>query len=1128
MESEKKVNQNLSYETLDNVFMNAPVGIIAVDSKFVISIANETSLQFDLVNVNSVFELIGLQITSFPMFNTQKLKNYLFELESGNPFEAELSNKLTLDGNEITVIIKAIPNFKNNIFDGAIFVIEDFRVPLNLTDEKVINNELFNNFIKSISDYFVITNNFGEIIYTPPITNQKNYREIFNQKCTSINQILGGENKDVISQLFADAVKNKESVFSQGIKDNIDGLISFQLNFIPILDQTQKVNYVFVLFENVTDTFNKIKNLENEAKELRTYQSIASTVLDAIIAFDEKGTITFWNNAATRVFGYSKIETFGKYIGNIIEDFNRDYFSKIIKTLKETNLFETKIQFQVNDIARIVSIKMALSEDEETQSIVALCSNITEREYLERALRNSEETFRNIVTNTREYLCTFTLDGKMTYCNPAFINEFGYSSTELIDKDIASLIDIDAPGNINLDFNNSVDSDSEKLELILLRKDGTKVFVLANFTSVSDLQGKARYHIAVFTDISEKKKNEQELNLIRSIFETATEGIILTENGKITLANIAFAHMFGYKTIEEVIGLRPIEFIPEKDKHRAEEEYLFLERENKPIKSIYDGYTTNGDLIIVEKGIQKFSAANANYIIESFTDITEQQKAKNALEESEERYRSITENIDDAIWTMDYNKKSSKFFISPSVFEITKYTDEEFVHDSKLWIRIIHPDDKENTISKLKRVYKDSVRKQVELEYRILDKYGSLVWVRNKLNFARNEFGKIEKIFGLFSDITLNKKNEEKVLKTTNELKTLNDSKDKFISIVSHDLRTPFSSILGFTDLLLMDDDISAEKQKQYIGFIQESAQNMLKLVNSILDWTRLQTGRIEYIAERLDAQTVANNSIKMLSGNAIKKDIKLYSTIEHEVFVHGDRNLLLQAFNNLISNAIKFTQPGGEVFISAEPIIDKKVIQFSVNDTGVGISDKDIGKLFTVDSKHTTMGTKGEKGSGLGLSLVKEIIHMHGGEISVESGSNTGTSFIFTIPISSTKILLIDDVNSDLVLYKKLLNNIIPNYQVEVAYDGEEGFETIQRMMPALVITDHNMPKMSGFDLVKKVMTSELKYKPPIIVLSSDLTESISKEYEELGIEYTFRKPVGLSVFKNAIEKSLQKALIT
>lgn len=1121
--------QNLSYETMDNVFMNAPVGILTVDANFVISSANDTSLQFEFAKVNSASELIGLPLDSIPIFNTPKFKICLEELKEKIPFEAELSTKLTLDGNEITVIIKATPSIKNNMFDGAIFVIEDFKVPLSLTNDKVINNDLFNNFIRSVSDYFLIADSFGEIVYSPQIGSLKLYNNIFNKKHQSIKQIFGGEHQDIISKLFNEATSSKKPIFSQGIKDNIDGSMSFQLNFIPIIDKSQKVNYVFILFENITETFNKIKNLENEAKELRTYQSIASTVLDAIIAFDEKGIITFWNNAATRVFGHSKIETFGKFVGNIIEDFNPEYFSKIIENLKVSNLFETKIQFQINGITRIVSIKMSLSEDGESQSIVALCSNITERDYLEKALRNSEETFRNIVTNTREYLCTFTLEGKITYCNPSFINEFGYSDYELLDKEIVNFIDLDAPGNIDFDFNKAVYKDGEKMELTLLKKNGEKVFVLANFTSVSDLQGLPRYHIAVFTDISEKKKSEQELNLIRSIFETATEGIILTQNGKITLANIAFANMFGYKSIEEIIKFKPLDFIAEKDREKAREDYSIFTTEEKTFKFIYEGITKSGNSITIEKSIKKFSAVNAKYIIESYTDITEQQKAKIALEKSEERYRSITENIDDAIWTMEFGDNSgSKFFISPSVFEITKYTDEEFVNDSRLWIRMIHPDDKDNTISKLKRVYKDRVRKQVELEYRILDKQGSLVWVRNKLNFVRNDFGKIERVFGLFSDITLNKRNEEKVLKTTNELKTLNDSKDKFISIVSHDLRTPFSSILGFTDLLLMDDDISAEKQRQYISFIQESAQNMLKLVNSILDWTRLQTGRIEYIAERLNVQTVVNNSIQMLSGSAIKKDIKLYSTIDHEVFVHGDRNLLLQVFNNLISNAIKFTQEEGEVFISAEPLVDKKVIQFSVNDTGVGIADKDIGKLFSVDSKHTTVGTKGEKGSGLGLSLVKEIIQMHGGEIYVESGTNTGTSFIFTIPISSTKILLIDDVNSDVVLYRKLLNNIMPNYQVEVAYDGDEGFEAMQKIMPALIITDHIMPRMSGFDLVKKIMTSDIKYKPPIIVLSSDITESISKEYEELGIEYTFKKPVGLTVFKNAIEKSLQKALIT
>ena len=1114
---------------MDNLFLNAPVGIITVDGNLVINSANETSLQFQFTTATSIDELIGLRIDSFSLFKTPRFISDLNELKEGIPFETELSSKLTLDGNEITEILKASPNFENGLFAGAIFIIEDFKVPLTLSPDKIIENELFNKFVKSISDYFIIANSRGEIIYSPPIGSLKSHNNIFNKKYQSVKQIFGGKYKEKISKLFDESIASQASVFSQGITDDINNSISFQLNFIPIVDDSKKVDFMFVLFEDVTETYNKIKNLENEAKELRTYQSIASTVLDAIIAFDEKGIITFWNNAATRVFGLSKIETYGKFIGNIIEDFSREYFDKVITTLKEANIFETKIQYNLHGINRTISIKMALAEDDEAQSIVALCSNISDRENLEKALRSSEETFRNIVTNTREYICTYTLEGKITYSNPYFIEKFGYSEYELQDKEIASLIDLDVLDNNKFKLDKFVNKDSEIMELPLIKKNGERVFVLANFTTVSNLQGKARYYIAVFTDISDKKESEEELNLIRSVFETATEGIILIQDDKISLANISFANMFGYDSIDNVIKLDPLDFICKKDKLRAEEDYQNRGTENNTLKFIYEGRKKNNDVIIIEKGIKKFISSHNNYVIETYVDITEQQKAKIALEESEERYRSITENIDDAIWTLEFSSsKGTKLFIAPSILEITQYSDIEFESDSKLWIRIIHPDDKNAVVSKLRRVLKDSVRKQVELEYRILDKHGELVWVRNKLNIFRDDFGKIEKIFGLFSDITSSKKDAENLQNSTNELQTLNESKDRFISIISHDLRTPFSSILGFTDILLTDDDVTEEKQRQYIGYIQESAQNMLKLVNSILDWTRLQTGRIEYIAERLDVQTVVTNAIQMLTGSAIQKNIKLYSTIDHEVFVHGDRNLLLQAFNNLISNAIKFTKENGEIFISAEPLIDRKVIQFSVNDTGIGISDNDIEKLFSVDSKYTTDGTKGEKGSGLGLSLVKEIIQKHGGEISVQSEEGIGTSFIFTIPISSTKILLIDDVQSDVILYKKLLNSIMPSYQVEVAYDGAEGYEAIKNMMPALVITDHIMPKMSGFDLVKKVMHSSLKYKPPVIVLSSDTTNLIAEEYEELGVEYVFKKPVGLTVFKNAIEKSLQKALIT
>ena len=265
-----------------------------------------------------------------------------------------------------------------------------------------------------------------------------------------------------------------------------------------------------------------------------------------------------------------------------------------------------------------------------------------------------------------------------------------------------------------------------------------------------------------------------------------------------------------------------------------------------------------------------------------------------------------------------------------------------------------------------------------------------------------------------------------------------------------------------------------------------------------------------------------------MLAGAAMPKKIELVSEVSNDLYIHADSNLLLQVFNNLVSNAIKFTNEGGKITVSANPLFDKKQIEFRVTDTGVGIKNDDIDKLFIVESKHTTTGTSGEKGSGLGLSLCKEIVEKHGGEISVESEYGSGTTFKFSIPISSTKILLVDDSTNDRILYSKLLKSMIPGFEIDTATNGAEAFEKIKSNSPALVITDHNMPEMSGYELVKKVLVSELTYKPPIIVLSSDINQSITADYHQLGIEYAFKKPVGLATFKAAIEKSLSKAFVS
>jgi PAS domain S-box-containing protein len=185
-------------------------------------------------------------------------------------------------------------------------------------------------------------------------------------------------------------------------------------------------------------------------------------------------------------------------------------------------------------------------------------------------------------------------------------------------------------------------------------------------------------------------------------------------------------------------------------------------------------------------------------------DVTERKRVQQAIRESEEKYRNITENIDDFLFTFERIEKVLKpLFYTNSVEKITGYTQSEFLLESTFFLKIIYPDDFQLVKKKLKTILRSKIQVSEEMEFRIINKRGNIVWVRTKINVIRNGDGKISKIYGLVSDISLRKKAEEELNRSTENLIKLNETKDKFISIISHDLRTPFSSILGFTDLLI-------------------------------------------------------------------------------------------------------------------------------------------------------------------------------------------------------------------------------------------------------------------------------------------------------------------------------------
>lgn len=243
-----------------------------------------------------------------------------------------------------------------------------------------------------------------------------------------------------------------------------------------------------------------------------------------------------------------------------------------------------------------------------------------------------------------------------------------------------------------------------------------------------------------------------------------------------------------------------------------------------------------------------------------------------------------------------------------------------------------------------------------------------------------------------------NKYLENQVDERTRELYDANATKDKFFSIISHDLKGPFSSVISLIDMMINDYKEFNEEEKKYsLKQIQLSAKNTYKLLENLLLWSRNQRGKIEINPELIDLNDIIDVAVRLLSSSAQRKNITLINNSEKSITAYFDKNTIVTVINNLISNALKFTPINGKVTVTAEKNND--LVLVSVEDNGVGISESDLKKLFRIDVSHSTKGTESEVGTGLGLILCKEFVEKNGGKIWVESEVKKGSKFKFNIP---------------------------------------------------------------------------------------------------------------------------------
>ncbi len=385
-----------------------------------------------------------------------------------------------------------------------------------------------------------------------------------------------------------------------------------------------------------------------------------------------------------------------------------------------------------------------------------------------------------------------------------------------------------------------------------------------------------------------------------------------------------------------------------------------------------------------------------SFIADVIWEITERKRTEEALKESHERFELAVKGSNNGIF--DWNIVSGELYFSPVWKQQLGYEENEIDSKFDSFEKLLHPDDKPKVMNYVEKYLSGEIR-GYDNEFRMRHKNGTYRWIRAIGSAMRDEKDKPYRMLGSHIDITEKKERELLISKQNKELEKINAEKDKFFSIIAHDLRSPLGGIMQLSEFMKDEfEGLSDEEKLNMATAIHKSSNNVFKLLMNLLDWSRLQRGMIPFKPQNYNLYNLVSESIIDLYDQAIKKEIILKVDIDDALVINCDKNMMMSAFRNLTSNAIKFSPKGSKVVIDAEKNSERLLV--NITDNGIGMSDKIKDNLFNIEVNTSRKGTEGESSSGLGLILCKEFISKHSGDIYVESEPEKGSKFTVFLPV--------------------------------------------------------------------------------------------------------------------------------
>jgi len=471
-------------------------------------------------------------------------------------------------------------------------------------------------------------------------------------------------------------------------------------------------------------------------------------------------------------------------------------------------------------------------------------------------------------------------------------------------------------------------------------------------------------------------------------------------------------------------------------------------------------------------------------------------------------------------------------FVSQSIAELFDVAPKEYFENPDLWKQRVHPEDVDRLADWVAATFEGGER---SIEYRYRRKDGTYRWVYDKQHFICDAKGRPIEIVGSWTDITAQKDAEEHLKKATETALEANEAKSVFLANMSHEIRTPMNAIIGLSHLALKTD--LTPRQRDYVLKIKSSGQHLLGIINDILDFSKIEAGKLSIETIDFDFDKVLENVGNLMSEKASAKGLELIFEVAPDVSTHfrGDPLRLGQILINFCNNAVKFTEHG-EVSVAVrvlEDNPDSQLVQFSVSDTGIGMTEAQISRLFQAFEQADASTTRKYGGTGLGLAISKQLTEIMGGQVEVKSELGKGSTFTFTARLGKgtaivrprllqsdlrgRRVLIIDDNPHARAVLSNMLTNM--TFIADEAASGEEAINMVRQAANRnqryeIAFVDWQMPGMNGIETGKRIMRiPDLQTPPHLVMVTAYGREEVLKQAEESGFENVLIKPVTSSI---------------